>query len=310
MIKNIAILTSGGDAPGMNAAIRSVVYAALNNNIKPYIVYGGYKGLVQGNIKPITKQKVKQFNNQGGTFIHSARFPEFKELAIRQKAIAQMKTYNINALVAIGGDGTYMGAAKLTEMGIHTVGIPGTIDNDISSTDFTIGFDTALETIVEAIDKIRETSESHDRVHVIETMGRYCGDLALNAAIATSVEVLSIPEAKLSEAEIIKQVKEARLSGHRSVIVLVTEYLYDVKSLAEKITKTLDMETRFTVLGHIQRGGKPSAAERVLAARMGAYAVKVLLAGESGVAININGNNLNTKKILDVIKMKRPSKDK
>ncbi len=309
MIKKIAILTSGGDAPGMNTAVKAVVNAAIEKGLEPYIVYEGYLGLTNGNFKKVEKKDVKFIGDKGGTIIYSARFPEFKEVEVRQKAVAKMQEEGIDALVAIGGDGSYMGAAKLTEMGIKTIGLPGTIDNDIASTDFTIGFHTALNTIVRALDQTRDTAESHNRAKIVEVMGRHCGDLAIHAAIATGAEVLSTDERKLSEEEIIAQVKKAREAGNRSIIVVVTENIYDVNALAKKLEAETGIEARATVLGHPQRGGTPTAEDRILATRMGAFAVERLLAGETGVAVNIVENKLSTRDILEVVSMERTNKD-
>ncbi len=309
MIKNIAILTSGGDAPGMNNAIKAVVNASINSGIKPYIVYEGYKGLTEGNIKEVTKKDVKEIGTKGGTIIYSSRFPEFKEVETRKKAIKQLEKHGINAVVGIGGDGSYMGLSKLTEMGIRTIGLPGTIDNDIASTDYTIGFGTAWDTIVKALDQIRDTSESHNRATIVEVMGRYCGDLAINSAIATNAEVLSIPERKLTEEEIIEQVRKARENGNRSIIVVVTEYMYDVNLLAKRIEKETSIETRATVLGHTQRGGNPSYLDRYNATIMAGFALKELKAGKTGVAINIKDFKLVSTDILEVVKMERPSRE-
>ena len=309
MIKKIAILTSGGDAPGMNTAVKAVVNTSLTKGFQPYLVYEGYDGLTKGNFKPVKKEDVKFLSAKGGTDIYSARFPEFAEIEVRKKAVEKMQAEGIDTLVVIGGDGSYMGASKLTEMGIKTIGLPGTIDNDISSTDFTIGFHTALNTIVEAIDKIRDTAESHKRAIVVETMGRHCGDLAINAAIATGAEVLSVPERKLTEEEIVQQIKEARAQGNRSIIVLVTEHMYDVNALAKKIQDETGVDTRGNVLGHMQRGGNPVAEDRILASQMSAYAINKLIEGETGVAVNIVDNKMNTKNILDVVKMERTSKE-
>ncbi len=308
MIKKIAILTSGGDAPGMNTAVKAVVNAAIHEGLEPYIVYEGYLGLVNGNFKKVEKSDVKFIGGIGGTFIYSARFPEFKEVEVREKAVAKMREEGIDALVAIGGDGSYMGAAKLTEMGIKTIGLPGTIDNDIASTDFTIGFHTALNTIVRNLDRTRDTSESHNRAAIVEVMGRNCGDLAINAAIATGAEVLSTAERKLSEEEIIAQVKASRELGNRSIMVVVTENLYDVNALAKRLESETGIESRATVLGHPQRGGNPTAEDRFLATTMGAFAVEKLLEGETGVAVNIVNNKLTTKDILEVVSMDRPSR--
>ncbi len=310
MIKKIAILTSGGDAPGMNTAIKAIVNSAIKNNIEPYLVYEGYKGLTEGNFVKAKKEDVKLIGDKGGTIIYSARFPEFKEKSVREKAVAKLNEKGIDALIAIGGDGSYMGAARLTEMGIKTIGIPGTIDNDIASTDFTIGFHTALNTIVESLDKTRDTAESHNRAKIIEVMGRYCGDLAIHSAIATGAEVLSTSERKFSEVEIINQVKLARELGNRSIIVVVTEHLYNVSDLAKKLESETGIETRATILGHPQRGGSPTAEDRILASKMGAFAVERLIAGETGVAINIVNNKLITKDIIEVVNMERKSKQK
>ncbi len=308
MIKSVAILTSGGDAPGMNVAIKSVVNACLNSGIKPYLVYEGYKGLTEGNMVLATKEMVADIDKKGGTIIYSARFPEFKEESVREKALKQLKKNKIEALVAIGGDGSYMGAARLTEMGIKTIGLPGTIDNDIASTDITIGFPTALETIVHSIDQIKDTSESHNRATIVEVMGRYCGDLAIYAGLATGSQVLSVPERKLTEEQIVEQVKKARANGDRGIIIIVTEHLYDVNVLAKKIEEESGVETRATVLGHTQRGGKPTSMERALTTQMGVFAVKQLIEGKTGVAVNIKDFQLSTEDILKVVKMERPSR--
>ncbi|BDV03755.1 MAG: ATP-dependent 6-phosphofructokinase [Candidatus Hepatoplasma scabrum] len=308
MIKKIAILTSGGDCPGMNVALKAIVNVAINNKIEPYIVFEGYKGLYDDNFAKITKEEVKFIDRKGGTMIYSARFPQFADLKIRNKAVANLKNRGIEALICIGGDGTYKGAAKLTEMGIKTIGLPATIDNDISSTDYTIGFNTALETIVNAIDNLRDTSESHNRINLVEVMGHGCGDLALNAAIITGAEVLSIPEKKLTIEQIITRLKES--DSKRSKIVLISELMYDdLNKIARAIEKELKQETKITVLGHIQRGGRANCAERLLTARMANYAVKMLIANKSGVAVNISNNKLNVKNLLEIVEMKRPSKD-
>ncbi|BDU67707.1 MAG: ATP-dependent 6-phosphofructokinase [Candidatus Tyloplasma litorale] len=308
MIKKIAILTSGGDAPGMNPAVKAIVNASIKKGLEPYVVYEGYKGLTEGNFKKVSKKDVKFIGDKGGTFIYSARFPEFKEEKIRKIAVSKMKKEGIDALIAIGGDGSYMGASKLTEMGIKTIGLPGTIDNDISSTDFTIGFHTALSTITKAVDQIRDTSESHNRANIVEVMGKYCGDLALNAAIAVGAEVLSTSERQLPEEEIVSQTKKAREEGNRSIIIMVTENIYDVKKLAQKIQSETNIETKATTIGHPQRGGVPSAEDRILASRMGAFAVEKLIEGQTNVAVNLVNNKLSTQNILEVVKMERPSR--
>ncbi len=309
MIKKIAILTSGGDAPGMNTAVKAIVNAAINKGLDPYLVYEGYKGLTEGNFKKVTKDDVRWIGNQGGTNIYSARYPEFKDVEVRKIAVEKMNKEGIDALVAIGGDGSYMGAAKLTEMGIRTIGLPGTIDNDISSTDYTIGYHTALDTIVRYLDQVRETGESHNRLQIVEVMGRYCGDLAINAALAVGADILSASERKLSEEDIIKQVKDHRASGKRSILMVTTEHIYeDLEAMGKRIEEATGVETRTNVIAQAQRGGKPTADDRVLATNMGVFAVEKLIEGETGVAVNIVNNEYSTKDILEVVKMERPSK--
>ncbi len=304
-IKKIAILTSGGDAPGMNSAIKAAVCKAINSGIEPYLVYEGYKGLVAGNFKKVSKKDVKFFNNLSGTAIYSARLPEFADEAIRKIAVSKLKEEGIDALIVIGGDGSYIGAAKLSEMGIKTIGLPGTIDNDISATDYTIGFSSTLNFIIKAIEAARSTSESHMRCNIIETMGRDKGDLALYAAIATGAEVLSIPERILDFDQIAEQVKAARKVGNRSIIVVITENQFaDVHKLGKDLEAKTGVETRATQLGHPQRGGPVTAEDRILAASMGVFAIEKLLAGETSIAVNLVNNKLITKDIFEVIKIK------
>ncbi len=309
-IKKIAILTSGGDSPAMNNAVKAVVNSAITHGLEPYLVFEGYKGLVENNLKKASKKDVKFIGAKGGTILQSARLPEFKEEKVRKVAVANLKKNKIDAVVGIGGDGTYMGLARLTEMGIKTVGLPGTIDNDISSTQYTIGFYTTLNTIVTAVDQIRDTMESHNRAGIVEVMGRHCGDLAIYAALATGAEVLSVPERKLTIEEIVKQVKQARKEGNRSIIVLITENMYNANELAKIIEAETKVETRATVLGYTQRGGVPQAMDRFIATRMGEFAVEKLLEGKTGIAVNVNNEEMTTKNILDVVKMKRPSREK
>ncbi len=309
MIKSIGILTSGGDAPGMNNAVRSIVKTCFKNDIKPYLIYEGYKGLVEGNIEEATLTSVSRISNIGGTILGSARLPEFKEESVRKKAVKNFNEKGIDALIVIGGDGSYMGAAKLTEMGIPCVGLPGTIDNDIACTDWTIGFDTALTMVVEAIDRVKVTANSHSRCMIIETMGRHCGDLAIFGALAGGVEVISVPEKKLSETEIIEQVAAARNKDNkREIIVLVTEHLYDVSKLAIKIEKETKIITRELVLANLQRGGTPTAKDRVLGTIMGVFAVEELIANKKGIAVCEVNNKLVSKDILEAIKEKAPSR--
>ena len=307
MVKKIGVLTSGGDAPGMNAAIRAVVREGLHNGLEVYGIYDGYAGLHKNKIEKLKRSDVSDVINYGGTFLGSARFPEFKEEYIRQEAIENLKKNGIEALVVIGGDGSYMGAKKLTEMGYPCIGIPGTIDNDIAGTNYTIGYDTALNTVVNAIDRLRDTSSSHKRISIVEIMGRYCGDLTLRAAVAGGVEFIVVPEKEYDKDEFIKQIKEGITRGKKHLLVAVCEYVTDIRQLAKDIEAETGRETRATILGHIQRGGVPTARDRILASRMGSFAVKKLLEGHGGRCIGMLNSEMVHHDIIDCIEnMKRP----
>ncbi|AXK50854.1 6-phosphofructokinase [Spiroplasma alleghenense] len=305
MIKKIGVLTSGGDAPGMNAAVGAVVKTAIANGITPYVVKDGYKGLINNWIEEVNETFANDIISRGGTVIGSARLPEFKEVEVRQKAVKNLKALGIEALVVIGGDGSYQGAQKLTEMGINCIGLPGTIDNDIVSSDFTIGFDTALNTVVESIDKIRETAQSHNRCIVVEIMGNACGDLTLYGAIATGAEVISTPESKLTEEQICEQVTKLAKANRRSVIVAISEKMYpSADELAKKIQKASGYDSRATVLGHTQRGGSPTAMDRYLSVTAGIFAVEQIIAGKGGLYIGLYKNELVARDIDKTLNMK------
>jgi len=307
MIKKIGVLTSGGDSPGMNAAVRAVVRAGLTNGLEVYGVRDGYLGLHKDRIEKLDRRSVSDVINRGGTFLGSARFPQFKEESVRLEAIENLKKHEIDALVVIGGDGSYMGAKKLTEMGYPCIGLPGTIDNDIAGTNFTIGFDTALNVVMEAIDRLRDTSTSHKRISVVEVMGRHCGDLALSAAVAGGAEFVVVPERGFNKEELLAQIDEGIAKGKRHAIITICEHVTDVNALANLIELHTGLETRATILGHIQRGGSPTARDRVLASRMGAYAVDLLLQGEGGRCVGLLNNKLVHHDIIDCIEnMKRP----
>jgi len=309
MIKKIGVLTSGGDAPGMNAAVRSVVRSALTEGIEVYGIYDGYLGLHEDNIKPLNRRSVADILNRGGTVLGSARFPEFAQEEVREQAIKNLEKHGIEALVVIGGDGSYMGAKRLTEMGYPCIGIPGTIDNDVAGTDYTIGFMTALNTVLEAIDRLRDTSSSHQRISIIEVMGRHCGDLALMAGIAGGCEYMVTSETGLDKEVLISNIKDALAKGKKHAMVTITELMTDVHELAKEIEAATGRETRATVLGHIQRGGEPSAYDRILASRMGAYAVELLMQGEGGRCVGIQHDEMVHHDIIDAIEnMKRPFK--
>ncbi len=307
MIKRIGVLTSGGDAPGMNAAIRAVVREGLHLGLEVYGIYDGYAGLHQDRIEKLDRKSVSDVINRGGTFLGSARFPEFKEESVRREAIKNLKKHDIDALVVIGGDGSYMGAKKLTEMGFPCIGIPGTIDNDIPGTTYTIGFDTALNTVVDAIDRLRDTSTSHQRISIVEIMGRYCGDLTMGAAVAGGAEFVVIPEKGYDEAELLAQVKAGIAKGKKHAIIAMCEHVTNVDTLAKHIEAETGRETRATILGHLQRGGTPTARDRIMASRMGSYAVKLLIDGEGGRCVGLMNSQMVHHDIIDCINnMKRP----
>lgn len=307
MIKKIAILTSGGDSQGMNNAVRAIVKAGKSFELETFLVYEGYKGLVENNIKSSDLVDVDEYISRGGTFIFSARYPEFKEEQVRIKAKENLDKLGIEALVVIGGDGSYHGAQLLHKIGVKTMALPGTIDNDISSTDFTIGFDTALNNIVNDVDKIRDTARSHSRCMIVEVMGRYAGDLAFYSGVANGSELIITAENKMESKDIIKVVKDQFNNRKKSsMIITVSEYVYDsVGNLAKEIEKETGISTRASILNHLQRGGTPTAGERYLATQMGYEAVKLLVEGQSGLAVCINENKINTKPILEALSKPR-----
>lgn len=291
-MKRIGVLTSGGDSPGMNAAIRAVVRKAIYHDLEVYGVYYGYAGLISGQIEKLEIGSVGDIIHRGGTMLYTARCEEFKTLEGQMKGIEQLKKFGIEGLVVIGGDGSFQGAKKLTEHGFPCVGVPGTIDNDIPGTDFTIGFDTALNTIIEAIDKIRDTATSHERTYVIEVMGRDAGDLALWAGLADGAETILIPEAGYEMEDVIARLNRGHARGKKHSIIVVAEGVGSGIDIGKKIQELTNLETRVTVLGHIQRGGSPTALDRVLASRLGAKAVELLINGEAGKMVGIEKNDL------------------
>ena len=292
-IHKIAVLTSGGDSPGMNAAIRAVVRNAAFSNIKCDGIYRGFQGLIENEFVELGPRSVKNIINRGGTFLKSARSKGFMTKEGRQKAYENLKARNIDALVVIGGDGTFTGASIFSqEFNIPIIGVPGTIDNDINGTDYTIGYDTALNTVIEAIDKIRDTASSHDRLFLVEVMGRDAGDIALNSGIGAGAEEILIPEENMGMDRLLDSLHKSRKSGKTSSIIVVSEgdqIGKNITSLSGSIQESLpDYEVQVTVLGHIQRGGSPSCYDRVLASRLGVGAVDALLEGESNIMVGIN----------------------
>ncbi|MFD0762892.1 6-phosphofructokinase [Lutibacter aestuarii] len=307
-IKKIAVLTSGGDAPGMNAAIRAVVRACTYYRIECVGVYRGYQGLIEGDFKTLSARHVSNIINKGGTILKSARSQEFKTTEGRAKAFQNLKEAGIGAIVLIGGDGTFTGGLKfIEEYNFPVVGIPGTIDNDIYGTDNTIGYDTALNTVVEVIDKIRDTASSHNRLFFIEVMGRDAGFIALNSGIGAGAEEILIPEKNLGLERLVDSLKKSKDKGKTSSIVVVSEgdkIGKNVFELADYINDNFPhYDIRVSVLGHMQRGGSPSCFDRVLASRLGVAAVEALLDRSTGVMVGITNNEVSTVGLNKAIKM-------
>ncbi len=300
-MKRIGVLTSGGDSPGMNPAVRAVVRKAIHEGMEVYGIYQGYQGLIEGNIKKLEVGDVGDIIQRGGTMLYSARCPEFKTEEGRLKGIENLKKHGIEGLVVIGGDGSYMGAVKLTELGFPCIGIPGTIDNDIPGTDFTLGFDTALHTVIDAIDKIRDTATSHERPVIIEVMGRNAGDIALWSGLAGGAETILIPEAKDEFQEMVDRLRKGQERGKKHSIIVVAEGVANGNEVAKQLHEAAGIETRVTVLGHIQRGGSPTAQDRVLGSRFGGRAVELLLEGKGGRAIGIRKNEIVDYDIMEIL---------
>jgi 6-phosphofructokinase 1 len=303
-MKKIGVLTSGGDSPGMNPAIRAVVRKAIFHNVDVYGIYGGYAGLVSGNIKKLELGSVGDIIHRGGTMLQSARLPEFANRDVQQKGIEQLRAHGIEGLVVIGGDGSYRGARALTQQGYPCVGVPGTIDNDIPGTELTIGFDTALNTVIDAIDKIRDTATSHERTFVIEVMGRNAGDIALWAGLAGGAETILIPEENYDMKEVAERLRSGHDRGKKHSIIVVAEGVCSGYEFARQLKETTEFDTRVSVLGHIQRGGSPTVADRVLASRLGARAVELLIDGKGGRAVGIECNKLVDYDIIEALEKK------
>lgn len=305
----IGVLTSGGDAPGMNACLRAVVRTALHSGHEAYGVFNGYKGLVENQIRRLYRNDVGQILNRGGTILGSSRLPSFKEEKVRQIAVDNLKALEIDALVVIGGDGTYKGAMGLDKMGINVVAIPGTIDNDIASTEYAIGFFTALDTAIDAIDKLRDTSFSHQRCTVVEVMGRDCGDLSIYSGIACGAEIVITKETGFVKEDVLEKVKEAEQIGKRHLIVVVAENITNVFDLAQEIDDNSNYNSRATVLGYIQRGGNPSSFDRILASKMGVRAVELLMKGKSGLAVYTDSLEISDCPIQEALSAEKPVTD-
>ena len=309
-MKKIAVLTSGGDAPGMNACVRAVVRTGLKLGCDMYVVYEGYKGLVEGRIEQVDRNFVSDIINRGGTILRSARLPEFKEDAIQNMAIRQLEANGIDSLIVIGGDGTYRGAQALANKGISVIGIPGSIDNDVCSTEACIGFDTAQNTICECVDKLRDTTASHQRCTFIEVMGNKCGDLALYSGIAEGVEIVIINDKVYTEDKVVEKLKQLKGGKKKHSLVIVSEKIFpDIFAFAKRVTEKTGIECRAQVLGHIQRGGAPSARDRILATRYGAEAVQAIIDGESCVALGLFGDDIKHIPFSEAFTMERKPHD-
>ena len=285
--KRIGVLTSGGDAPGMNAAVRSVVRMALANGVEVMGIHGGYRGLMENDMELLGPHDVSNIINKGGTFLFTDRCLEFKEEPGMQKALKVAAENHIDGLVTIGGDGTFRGARDLTRRGLPCVGITGTIDNDVSSSDYTVGFDTAMNTVLDMVDRLRDTCESHARCNVVEVMGRHAGYIAVQTAIATGATGCAVREIPFDEDAVIEKIKKAKTYKKRNFIIIVSEGMGGEfgENLAKKIEAETGVETKFARLAHVQRGGCPTLRDRVAASRMGAHAVKLLLEGKSNLIV-------------------------
>ncbi|MCQ2423308.1 MAG: 6-phosphofructokinase [Clostridia bacterium] len=308
--KKIGVLTSGGDAPGMNNAVRAVTRAAISNGVEVVGIQGGYYGLIHEKMIPLDARAVSGILNRGGTFLYSDRCLEFKTEEGMQKAVDTCHKYGLDGIVAIGGDGTFRGATDLSNRGIPTIGVPGSIDNDITATDDSIGFDTAMNTVVDAIDRLRDTCESHARCNVVEVMGRNCGDIAIRTAIACGAVGVALLECPFDEPALMEKIRRLKAGGKRSFIVVIAEGYpaehpeFKSEEFAKRIQAETDVETKFVRLAHIVRGGSPTLNDRMLATEMGYAAVEQLLAGKSDLVICKKENeiveyNINYALILD-----------
>lgn len=275
--KSIAVLTSGGDAPGMNAAVRAVVRAGINKGMRVYGVYRGYNGLLNGDVQEMNLRSVSDIIGFGGTMLYTARSEEFATPAGIKRAADFCRSIDVSGVVVIGGDGSFKGARALTNAGINCIGIPGTIDNDIACSEYTVGFDTAMNTAIQMVDRIRDTAQSHDRCSIVEVMGRRCGDIALQTGIATGATAILVPEISYNiERDVIQRIVNTQKTGKKHFIVVVAEGVGKVAELANYIENRLGIETRATILGHVQRGGSPTLRDRVVASEMGFRAVELL----------------------------------
>lgn len=309
-MKTIGVLTSGGDAPGMNAAIRAVVRTACENGMKVYGINRGYQGLIEEDLCELNIRSVSDIIHRGGTMLRSARCIAFKEEAGMQKAIDTCKKFGIEGIVVIGGDGSFRGARDLSLRGIPCIGVPGTIDNDIVSSDYTIGYDTCLNTIMQMVDRVRDTVESHSRCIVVEVMGNRCGDLTLNAGIAVGATAIVIPEISCEiEKHVIDRIRRTQKTDKRHFIVMVAEGIGGVEALARRIEKECGVESRAVILGHVQRGGSPTVRDRVAASQMGYKAVQLLMQGIGNRVVVQKDDHIIDYDIYEALSMERSVND-
>lgn len=309
LMKTIGVLTSGGDAPGMNAAVRAVVRTAIANGMTVKGIMRGYNGLIEGDIVDLDVRSVSDIIHRGGTVLYTARSPRFKTEEGMAEAIENCKKNGIEGIVVIGGDGSYRGARDLSLHGIPCVGVPGTIDNDISSTEYTIGFDTAMNTAMEMVDKLRDTAQSHDRCSVVEVMGRRAGYLALQTGIAVGATAIMVPEVNQDIDGVIAKIRTAQKTGKKHFIIVVAEGVGGSEKIAEKIETETGIESRATVLGHVQRGGNPTVRDRVAATQMGYTAVQLLKQGIGNRVIGVKNGEIVNYDIYEALNMKKPFDD-
>jgi len=305
-MKKIGVLTSGGDSPGMNAAIRAIVRSAIYYDMEVYGIERGYEGLIDGDIKKLTVSSVSDILQRGGTVLRTARSERFMTEAGRKKAISMLETFGIEGLVIIGGDGSMRGGLELAKAGITVMGVPGTIDNDLAYTDYTIGFDTAINTVLSAISNIRDTSSSHERTTIIEVMGRHCGDIALHAGLTGGAESILIPETEYDINAICRKILQGINRGKLHSIIIKAEGVdIETAELAKAIEEKTGMETKIVVLGYIQRGGSPTARDRMLASRTGCKAVELLKNDSPSKAVGISGDKIVAYDLADALEMER-----
>ena len=302
-MKKFAVLTSGGDAPGMNAAIRAVVRTCVNHDVEIMGIEKGFAGLISGDFLTMNKKSVSEIISKGGTMLRTARLPSFLEREVQERAVKVLDVYNIDGLIVIGGDGSFKGAAALAELGVNVIGIPGTIDNDLAYSDYTLGFDTAVNTVVEAMSKIKDTSASHDRCSIIEVMGRNCGDIALYSGIAGGAEMILVPEKPYEFDDIARMIMIGQANDKHHFIIVMAEGSGDAQELGKQVEEFTGLETRASVLGYLQRGGSPSSADRILAAQFGNHAVQLLCEGATNRVVGIRDNHIIDMDIREALAM-------